>query len=160
MKTWKEPPLQVQNMEVCVIGQLVTSGRHGNVQSGGTDCWTRWDRIFGPLYSFMLTRKANTMSNSANIVLGLWIQRRWCYESGQQASTLCGLGVASLSIFGGNFVLAKVHRGLISVCWEVSASRRFSSMVKSIEGKWVNYPLYRGCLLFGGSVIRSFTVHI
>ena len=25
------------------------------------------------------------------------------------------VGVASLSIFGGNFVLAKVHRGLISV---------------------------------------------
>jgi len=25
------------------------------------------------------------------------------------------VGIASLSIFGGNFVLAKVHRGLISV---------------------------------------------
>ena len=37
------------------------------------------------------------------------------------------VGIASLSVFGGNFVLAKVHRGLISVrCSElrVSTSRR------------------------------------
>ena len=47
-------------------------------------------RIFRPLRCFTLTRKASTMSNSANIVLGLWIQRRWCYESGWQASALCG----------------------------------------------------------------------
>ena len=38
-------------------------------------------RIFGPLRCFTLTRKASTMSNSANIVLHLWIQRRRCYES-------------------------------------------------------------------------------
>jgi len=30
------------------------------------------------------------MSNSANVVLGLWIQRWWHYESGWQASALCG----------------------------------------------------------------------
>ena len=37
------------------------------------------------------------------------------------------VGIASLSVFGGNFVLAKVHRGPISVrCSElrVSTSRR------------------------------------
>ena len=46
------------------------------------------------------------------------------------------VGVASLSVFGGNFVLAKVRRGLISVrCSEL-----------------------RGCPLLGGSVIRGFTV--
>ena len=46
------------------------------------------------------------------------------------------VGVASLSVFGGNFVLAKVRRGLISV---------------------LCCP--RGCPLFGGSAIRGFTVN-
>ena len=54
------------------------------------------------------------MSNSANIVLGLWFQQRWHYESGRQASPHY-VGVTSLSVFRGNFVLAKVRRGLISV---------------------------------------------
>ena len=46
------------------------------------------------------------------------------------------VGVASLSVFGGNFVLAKVRRGLISVrCSEL-----------------------RGSPLLGGSIIRGFTV--
>ena len=41
------------------------------------------------------------------------------YESRRQAFTLCTkllVGVVSLSIFGGNFALAKVYLGLISVC--------------------------------------------
>ena len=34
------------------------------------------------------------------------------------------VGIASLSVFGGNFVLAKVHRGLISVrCSELRGVR-------------------------------------
>ena len=54
------------------------------------------------------------------------------------------MGVTSLSVFGGNFVLAKVHWGLISV--------------RKINRGQVSRPLYRGCPLFGGSVIRGFTV--
>ena len=62
------------------------------------------------------------------------------------------MGVTSLSSLGGNFVLAKVRWGLISVrCLElkgeVSASRRF-------EGGQASCPLCRGCPLFGESVIR------
>ena len=52
------------------------------------------------------------------------------------------VGVASLSVFGGNFVLAKVRRGLISVrcselrgCPLLGGSKCISSMVKSIGGK-------------------------
>ena len=51
------------------------------------------------------------------------------------------VGVTLLSVFGGNFVLAKVRRGLISVrCSELrgvrfSDSKCISSMVKSIGGK-------------------------
>ena len=48
------------------------------------------------------------------------------------------VGVSSLSIFGGNFVLAKVRRGLISVRCSELRGVRFSevcSMVKSIRGK-------------------------
>ena len=40
------------------------------------------------------------------------------YESHRQAFTLCKkllVGVVSLSVFGGNFVLAKVRLGLVSV---------------------------------------------
>ena len=49
------------------------------------------------------------------------------------------VGVASLSVFGGNFVLAKVHRGLISVRCSELRGIRFSevrnAMVKSIGSK-------------------------
>ena len=78
------------------------------------------------------------------------------------------MGVASLSVFGsvfgGNFVLAKVRRGLVSVrCSELrgvrfSEVRNVSSMVAKINRGQVSRPLYRGCPLFGGSVIRGFTV--
>ena len=37
-------------------------------------CDRLWVRIFGPLYCFTLTRKAN-------IVFGHWIKRQWYYES-------------------------------------------------------------------------------
>ena len=68
------------------------------------------------------------------------------------------VGVTTLSIFGGNFVLAKVRRGLISVrCLElrgeVSASRR-CPLLGGSRGGQVSCPLCRGCPLFGGSVIR------
>ena len=56
---WKRPPLQVRNTEVSAMGIRYTSGR------------CRASRIFGPLCCFTLTRKASTMSNSANVVLGL-----------------------------------------------------------------------------------------
>ena len=49
------------------------------------------------------------------------------------------VGVTSLSVFGGNFVLAKVRQGLISVRCSELRSVRFSEvrnvMVKSIGGK-------------------------
>ena len=64
------------------------------------------------------------------------------------------MGVTSLSVFGGNFVLAKVRRGLISVRCSELRGVRFSE----VRGQ-VSRPLYRGCPLFGGSVIRGFTVH-
>ena len=70
------------------------------------------------------------------------------------------VGVVSLSFFGGNFVLAKVRLGLISVrCSELRGvpSRRFEFYGKINRGQ-VICPLYRGCPLFGGSVIRGFTV--
>ena len=65
------------------------------------------------------------------------------------------IGVASLSVFGGNFVLAKVHRGLISVRCSELRGVRFSYIVKINRGL-VSRPLYGGCTLFGGSAIRDF----
>ena len=45
------------------------------------------------------------------------------------------VGVASLSVFGGNFVLAKVRRGLISVrCSELRGVR--SSEVRNVLVLW------------------------
>ena len=73
------------------------------------------------------------------------------------------VGVASLPVFGGNFVLAKVHLGLISVhCLELRGVR--FSEVQSVLVLWGNQGavrcIYRGCPLFGWSVIRGFTVVI
>ena len=39
----------------------------------------------------------------------------------------------------------------------MSAFQRFGSIVKSIGGQ-VSHPLYRGCPLFGGSIIKGFSV--
>ena len=72
--------------------------------------------------------------------------------------------ISSLSIFGGNFVLAKVRWGLISVRCSELRGVRFSEVqnVLVLYGKinqgQVSCPLYRGFPLFGGSVIRGFTV--
>ena len=67
------------------------------------------------------------------------------------------VGVASLSVFGGNFVLAMVRWGLISVCClELRVfcfSKCISSMVKSIGGKWTVH-----CTEVVQSVIGGFTV--
>ena len=69
----------------------------------------------------------------------------------------------SLSVFGGNFVLAKVRRCLISVCCSELRGVRFSEVRNVFYGKinrgQVSRPLYRGCPLFGVSVIRGFTVN-
>ena len=64
--------------------------------------------------------------------------------------------------FTGNFVLAKVSPGLISVrCMELRGVC-FSEVRNVFYGKinWgqVTCPLYRGSPLFGGSVIRGYTV--
>ena len=45
------------------------------------------------------------------------------------------MGVASLSVFGGNFVLAKVRRGLISVCCSELRGVRFSE-VRNVLVLW------------------------
>ena len=47
------------------------------------------------------------------------------------------MGVASLSVFGGNFVLAKVHRGLISVRCSELRGVRFSE-VRNVLVLWQN----------------------
>ena len=61
------------------------------------------------------------------------------------------VGVTSLSIFGGNFVLAKVRWGLISVrCLEYVER---CPLLGGSRGQ-VSRPLCRSCPLFGGSVIR------
>ena len=58
-------------------------------------------------------------------------------KSGRQASTLC----TNLSVFGGNFVLAKVRLGLISVrctelrCPVLGSSKGIRSIVKAIRDK-------------------------
>ena len=74
------------------------------------------------------------------------------------------VGVASLSVFRGNFVLAKGTLGpdqcpLFEVerCPLLGGSKCISCMVKSIGGQ-VSRPLYRGCPLFGESIIRGFAV--
>ena len=73
------------------------------------------------------------------------------------------VGVASLSVFGGNFVLAKVRQGLISVRCSKLRGVRFSEVqfygkINRGRGGEVIRLLYRGFLLFEGSVIRGFTV--
>ena len=54
----------------------------------------------------------------------LWSSGAKSYESSRQVFALLLVGVVSLSIFGGSFVLAKVCRGLISVrCSELRGVR-------------------------------------
>ena len=122
----KGPPLWIWNVAVTLqafsilLVSVVICDRLG--------CWTWWGLVFRPLHCFTLTRKANTISNSANIVLGLRIQQQWHYESGQQASALCGRNFAvrfrrwfCIAWLGylGDWSVSVVRR------WEVSASRRF-----------------------------------
>ena len=56
-------------------------------------------------------------SLSCSMVVSSKEQDTQSYESGRQTSALCtklSVGVVSLSIFGGHFVLAKVRQDLIS----------------------------------------------
>ena len=89
------------------------------------------------------------MSNGANIVP--------VFESSNGGVTkavdkcLHYVGVTSLSIFGGNFVLGKVCWGMISVrCLEYVER---CPLLGGSRGQ-VSRLLCRGCLLFGESVIR------
>ena len=120
------PLLWVRNVAVTL--QAFSILPVGVVICDRLSCWTWWDPVFGPLHCFTLMRKANTISNSANIVLGLRIQQRWHYESGQQASVLCGRNFAvhfrrwfciAWLRYLGDWSVSVVRR------WEVSASRRF-----------------------------------
>ena len=115
--------------EVSVMGIWCTSSWHGNVYSG---CWTWWHCIFGPLHCCNLAKKASTKTSSTCPIFELTNGGAQSYESS------CGMykGVVSLSVFRGNFVLAKVRLGLsVSVVqsWDVSAFRRF---IYSIGSKW------------------------
>ena len=83
-------------------------------------------RIFGPLHCFTLMRKASTIAT----VL-IWFS---IFESGDGSITKAVdkrphyVGVASLSVYGGNFVLAKVNQGLISVRCSELRGVRFSEV--------------------------------
>ena len=82
--------------------------------------WTRWGRIFRPLCSCMMARKASMMRSSANIMPGLWIQRWWHTILRKWSRSIHIMyknlvAVVSLSVRRGNFVWAKVSLGLISV---------------------------------------------
>ena len=74
------------------------------------------------------------MSNSATIVYTEYSvfesSKGWRSESGRQASAL-----SSLSVFGGNFVLAKVRWGLISVRCSEFRGVRFSE-VRNVLVLW------------------------
>ena len=80
-----------------------------------------------------MARKASTISSSANIMPGLEYSDGGVqsYESPRQAFALCTkllMGVVSLSVFGGNFVWAKVCLGLISVRCSELRGVRFSEV--------------------------------
>ena len=111
-----------------------------------------------------MEKKASTISNSANIIKS---GQRWWHTILQKPLAICTkllVGVVSLSVFGGNFVLAKVCLGLISVHCSELRGVRFSE-VRNVLVLWgqinrgqVICLLYRGCLLFRGSIISVFTV--
>ena len=78
--------------------------------------------------------------------LELTIKGAQSYESHRQVFTLCTkvmVGVVSLSVFGGNFVLAKVHLGLISVCSSELRGVCFSEVQNVfLEGSLLKFLLY------------------
>ena len=76
-------------------------------------------RIFGPLRCCPMARKASTISSSANIMPGLESS-----DGGAQSYKIR----RSLSVFGGNFVLAKIRLGLISVRYSELRGVRFSEV--------------------------------
>ena len=88
--------------------------------------------IFRSLRCFTLTRKASTVLIQCSVIestdggiMKAVDKRQYC------------AGVASLSVFGGNFVLAKVCRGLISVrCLELRGVR--FSVVRNVLVLWYN----------------------
>ena len=86
--------------------------------------------IFRPLRCFTVTRKAGTVPIQCSVIessdggVMKAVDKRQHY-----------VGVASLSILGGNFVLAKVRRGLISVRCSELRGVRFSE-VRSVLVLW------------------------
>ena len=88
--------------------------------------------IFGPVRCFTLTRKASTVLIQCSViestdggVTKAVDKRQYC------------VGVALLSIFRGNFVLAKVRCGLISVRRSELRGVRFS-VVQNVLVIWYN----------------------
>ena len=103
---------------------------------------------FGPLCCCMVARKASTMRSSANIMPSLWIQQWWHailrkWSTSVRIMYKLSVVVVSLSVFGGNFVLAKVSLGLISVrCTELRGV--CFSEVRNVLVNWgqVTCPLH------------------
>ena len=93
-----------------------------------------------------MVRQSGLFTNSFEFfILGVWLTMSKSCASSQQVFALCTklfVGVVSLSIFGGNFVLAKVCLGFISCllykverCMLPGGLKCVSSMAKSIGAK-------------------------
>ena len=135
-------------MEVSVMGIQHTSSRRSMC------AWAVQVAFSG--HSVAVPRRDD--GNSFNIMPDFWIQQSWHTILWKQLTSMDYVQtisecIVSLSIFGSNF---EGKSGLISftelrgVCfWKC-----ISSLVKSIQVKWsVCYTL------FGGSIIRGFTVY-
>ena len=129
------------------MGIRYTSSRRGNVcaRIGLLNTMRSHFRTSPLLYH---ARKASTISSSANTmpaVLESSDGGAQSYEIRRQAFALCTkllVGVVSLSVLRGDFVLTKVRLGLISVvvsgvegCPLIGGSKCIGSMVKSIGGQ-------------------------
>ena len=81
-----------------------------------------------------MARKASTISSSARSFESSdggaqsYESRRSAFALGLCTKVPVLVGTVSLSVFGGNFVLAKVRLGLISVCCSELRGVRFSEV--------------------------------
>ena len=139
-------------MEVSIIDISYTSGRCSNVCSG---CWARWGHSFGPLHCYTVATKTSMMSNSANIMLGHWIQRQGpqVYKSGQQAS-VCYVQVIGVCSFTVHFQKSFCIRWISVYYMELRSVCFFGVESVLIQINWgqVICPTYRGSPLLEGTL--------
>ena len=84
------------------------------------------------------------------------------YKHHHYVQNHASVGIVSLSVFGGNFVSAKVHRGLISVLFRVERCQPLGgskSMVKSIRGKFRVVLFLKGLDVVGGFLYTQCVIH-